>query len=218
MLCTSAAELIFGTTMPCGPALAACRRSASCHSVSSPLTRMVTSREPYSPEAAAAHTRSRASSLASGATASSRSRISAWRAGSWPSPARARWRPACRAPSGAGGASSSAWSLPECLLGGRVISGLEFRIAGGQLVGQVRHHLALLERGVVLHLAVDHHRAGAVAHGRDDPAGPRHVLRCGREHLLGDVDLHRVQAPRTDAAEQERVAELVLAAHDVLDV
>ena len=41
-----------------------------------PLTRMVTSRAPYSPDAAAAHAASRAAGLASGATASSRSRIS----------------------------------------------------------------------------------------------------------------------------------------------
>ncbi len=51
--------------------------SASCHCVPMPLARIVTSREPYSPEEAAAQTRSRASALASGATASSRSRISA---------------------------------------------------------------------------------------------------------------------------------------------
>ncbi len=78
-------------------------------------------------------------------------------------------------------------------------------------VGQVDHHLALLDRGVVLHLAVDHHRAGAVAHLLDDVRGPGDVRGVGREHLLGDVDLHRVQAPGADAAEQEGVAELVLA-------
>ncbi len=40
----------------------------------------------------------------------------------------------------------------------------------------------------------------------------------GREDPLGDVDLHRVEAPGADAAEQEGVAELVLAGDDVLDV
>ena len=50
--------------------------SAACHSVPIPLIRMVTSRAPYSPEAAAAHAASRAAGFASGATASSRSRIS----------------------------------------------------------------------------------------------------------------------------------------------
>jgi hypothetical protein len=41
--------------------------------------------------------------------------------------------------------------------------------------------------------------------------GVRDVGRVGREHLLGDVDLDRVQRPGADAAEQEGVAELVLA-------
>ena len=43
---TSAALLIFGTTMPDGPAAAADRTSASCHSVSIEFTRMVSSRRP----------------------------------------------------------------------------------------------------------------------------------------------------------------------------
>ena len=78
--------------------------------------------------------------------------------------------------------------------------------------------LALLDRGVVLHLAVEHARAGAVAHRLDDPLGVGDVGRVGAEHPLGDVDLHRVQAPRADAAEQVGVAELVLAGDRVLDV
>ena len=45
-----------------------------------------------------------------------------------------------------------------------------------------------------------------------------HLVGVGREDLLGDVDLHRVQRPGADAAEQERGAELRLAALDVLDV
>ena len=73
---TSSAEFTLGTTIASGPAAHAASRSSACHSVSTPLTRMVSSRAPYSPEAAAAHAASRAATLASGATASSRSRIS----------------------------------------------------------------------------------------------------------------------------------------------
>ena len=74
---TSSADETFGTTIPSGPAAHAAARSSACHSVSAPLTRMVTSRRPYAPDAAAAHAASRAAGFASGATASSRSRISA---------------------------------------------------------------------------------------------------------------------------------------------
>ena len=91
-------------------------------------------------------------------------------------------------------------------------------VAGGELVGQLEHHLALLHRGVVLHLPVEHHGAGAVAHGGDDLAGVLHVGRVGGEHPLGDVDLHGVEAPGAHAAEQVGVPELVLAGDGVLDV
>ena len=66
-----------GTTIASGPAAAAAARSASCHCVPSPLTRIVSSRLPYSPDCTAAQAFSRAASFASGATASSRSRMSA---------------------------------------------------------------------------------------------------------------------------------------------
>ncbi len=72
---TSSAEPTLGTTIASGPAALAAAMSSSCHAVSIPLTRMVTSRAPYSPDAAAAQAASRAAGLASGATASSRSRI-----------------------------------------------------------------------------------------------------------------------------------------------
>ena len=78
--------------------------------------------------------------------------------------------------------------------------------------------MALLDRGVVLHLPVEHHRAGAVAHRVDHPLRMGDVGGVGAEDLLGDVDLHRVQAPGADAAEQVGVAELVLAGDGVLDV
>ncbi len=60
-----------------GPAAQAAARSASCHWVPIPLTRIVSSRRPYSPDAAAAQAFSRATSLASTPTASSRSRMRA---------------------------------------------------------------------------------------------------------------------------------------------
>ena len=51
-----------------------------------------------------------------------------------------------------------------------------------------------------------------------DPAGVRDVLGARAEDLLGDRDLHGVQRPGADAAEEEGVAELVLAGDDVGDV
>ena len=74
---TASALSTLGTTIASGPAAQAARRSSACHSVSAPLTRIVTSRAPYSPLAAAAQADSRAAGLASGATASSRSRMRA---------------------------------------------------------------------------------------------------------------------------------------------
>ena len=74
---TSAAESTFGTTIPDGPAAAAERRSSSAHSVSREFTRMVSSRSPYSPDAAAAATFSRAAAFMSGATESSVSKMMA---------------------------------------------------------------------------------------------------------------------------------------------
>ncbi len=88
----------------------------------------------------------------------------------------------------------------------------------GELLGEPHHHQALLEGRVVLHLAVEHHRAGAVAHRGDDAPRVRDVLDARGEDPPGDVDLLGVQAPGADAAEQERVAELVLARDGVGDV
>ena len=85
-------------------------------------------------------------------------------------------------------------------------------------MGEVDHDLALLHRGVVFHLPVEHHCAGAVAHGGDDLEGVGDVGWVGGEDLLGDGDLHGVQAPCPHAAEEVGVAELVLAGDDVLDV
>ena len=199
-----------------GPAAHAAARSSSCHSVSAPLTRIVTSRAPYSPDAAAAQAASRAAGLASGATASSRSRISASHGMRLRLLQRAlvgRW--ACRAPSGGAGTSVGHGQASDL---DRVVQLLQLRVDRGQLLGELDHHQALLEGGVVLHLAVEHHRAGAVAHGRDDPAGVRDVLDAGAEDPVGDRDLLGVQAPGADAAEQEGVAELVLARDHVGDV
>ena len=55
------------------------------------------------------------------------------------------------------------------------VGGGQFRIARRQLTGESHHDLALLERGVVLHLAVEHDGAGAVTHRLDHPHGVRDV-------------------------------------------
>src|SRR5215211_506576 len=88
----------------------------------------------------------------------------------------------------------------------------------GELLRQRDHHLALLPGGVVLHLAVDHVNAAAVRNRLDHLLGEAHLLGVGREDLLGDLDLHGVQRPGADAAQQEGGAELGLAAGYVLDV
>ena len=72
-----ATELTFGMTTADAPEAAAAATSSAPHGVSSPLQRIVTSRLPYSPENAAATAFARAASFASGATASSRSKMSA---------------------------------------------------------------------------------------------------------------------------------------------
>ena len=74
---TSAALEILGASTASGPAATAASRSAPPHGVVRPFTRITTSRGPYPPAFTASATRARASSLASGATASSRSRIKA---------------------------------------------------------------------------------------------------------------------------------------------
>ena len=73
----SAADEILGTRMASGLASAAALRSASPQGVESPLTRTTISRLPKPRAFTASHTCWRATSLASGATASSRSRIKA---------------------------------------------------------------------------------------------------------------------------------------------
>ena len=70
-----ATEATLGMTTAAAPDVAAAARSSAPHGVSSPLQRMVSSRWPYSPEATAAHALARADSFASGATASSRSKM-----------------------------------------------------------------------------------------------------------------------------------------------
>ena len=66
-----------GITTAAGATAAAAATSASPHGVSSPLQRMVSSLPPYRPDEAAAQAWPRAASLASGATASSRSKMMA---------------------------------------------------------------------------------------------------------------------------------------------
>ena len=72
---------------------------------------------------------------------------------------------------------------------------------GGQTLAQLDDHAVLLDGRVVLHLPVDHQRAGAVAHRIDDSLGMRDIGRARAEHTLGDLDLRRVQAPCADASE-----------------
>ena len=104
------------------------------------------------------------------------------------------------------------------VVGSEAVALCERRVPLGELTGKVDHHVALLDRRVVFHLAVQHDGTRAVAHGIDDLLGVGDLSRLRGEHLLGDVDLHRVQRPRADATEQVGVAELVLARHGVLDV
>jgi len=70
-----ATDPTFGTTTAAADDEAIAARSAAPQGVSRPLQRIVNSRRPYSPEAAASHAATRAESLASGATASSRSKM-----------------------------------------------------------------------------------------------------------------------------------------------
>ena len=72
---TSSGPEIFGTRTASGPAAAMAARSASPHGVEGALTRTTTSRRPKPPAASAATAAARASRLASGSTASSRSRM-----------------------------------------------------------------------------------------------------------------------------------------------
>src|SRR3954447_20732407 len=88
----------------------------------------------------------------------------------------------------------------------------ELRVLAGQHLGEVDHDAALLPGRVVLHLAVDHVDAAAVRDGLDDLLGERDLFGVGGEDLLGDPDLDGVQRPCADAAQQERGAELGLAA------
>ncbi len=72
-----AADPTLGMTMAAAPEPAAAAMSSAPHGVSRPLQRIVISRCPYSPDCAAATALVRAASFASGATASSRSKMSA---------------------------------------------------------------------------------------------------------------------------------------------
>ena len=72
----SRALVTLGASTACAPAATAISRSAWPHSVSRPFIRTTSSRGPYPPAFNAAAMAARASALASGATASSRSRIS----------------------------------------------------------------------------------------------------------------------------------------------
>src|SRR5512133_2333404 len=55
------------------------------------------------------------------------------------------------------------------------------RVLGCDQAGEVEQHFGLFPRGIVLHLAVDHHRAGAVGHGIDYFFGESNLRRIRRE-------------------------------------
>ncbi len=67
----------FGSRIASGPAAEAAARSSSPHGVCGPLTRMTTSRAPSPPLRTASATAARAAIFWSGATESSRSKMSA---------------------------------------------------------------------------------------------------------------------------------------------
>ena len=66
----------------------------------------------------------------------------------------------------------------------------ELGVAGGELVGQLDHHPALLDRGVVLHLAVEHDGTGAVTHGGDHPTRMRHLGDIGHTRIAMLAGIH----------------------------
>src|SRR3990170_7746592 len=82
------------------------------------------------------------------------------------------------------------------------------RIALGDHARRLHYDLRLLERSVVLHSPVEHHRAGSIAHGFDDTLRSLHFLDSAAEFAPGAVDLTRVQRPGADAAHQEGGPEL----------
>src|SRR5687767_7889454 len=65
------------------------------------------------------------------------------------------------------------------------------RIPRGDQLRCSHHDLRLLERRVVLHAAVEHNCAGAVAHRLDDALRRRHFLDCWAERAPRDLDLRR---------------------------
>src|SRR5437762_1010656 len=94
----------------------------------------------------------------------------------------------------------------------------QLRVLRREQLRERHHHPTLLPRRVVLHLAVEHEDAAAVRHRLEDALGELHLLDGRAEDALGDLELARVQRPGADAAEEERGAELVLAAERVRDV
>src|SRR5262245_7263434 len=95
---------------------------------------------------------------------------------------------------------------------------LQLGVLAREQLGERHHHLALLPRRVVLHLAVDHVDAAAVGDGGEDLLREEHLIDGRAEDLLRDRDLARMERPRTDTSEEERSAELIFAAERVADV
>src|SRR4051794_9460666 len=192
-------EPTFGMTTAAAPERAAAARSSGPHCVSRPLQRIVSSRFPYPPDDAAATALARAPCLASGATASSRSKMIE-SAGNVFAFSKAR------------SLAAGMYSTERRGRRSEAICRRQFSVARSQLPGELDDDLALLDGSVVFHLAVEHDRARAVSHRVDHTLRLYDIARSWTEDSLGDVDLNRMQAPRADAAEQVCVAELVLAA------
>ena len=70
------------------------------------------------------------------------------------------------------------------------------RVLRGDLFRKINDDLCLFPGGVVLHLSVEHHDAGAVGHGFEDAECEFHFAGFGREDALGDVDLAGVERAR----------------------
>src|SRR5262249_28073595 len=104
----------------------------------------------------------------------------------------------------------SGWSEP--------VAGGQLRVLGRQELRQVHHDATLLPGRVVLHLALEHQYAAPVGHRLENARRELDLVDGRAEDPLGDVDLARMERPRTDTAEEEGGAELVLAAERVGDV
>ena len=131
------AESTFGITTAAGPAAAAAAMSSAPHGVSRPLQRMVSSRLPYSPEVARRRRPARERPvLASGATASSRSKMMASAGDGLGLLQRPLVGGGHVEDASGGGGDRRTWVAPSHAR--ESVGCGQLGIAGGQLLGQVR--------------------------------------------------------------------------------